>query len=242
MLETAEADRYRLYAELLTANFYLLQTGQKEALVSNFYSPTQETILVPLEQSLSPKENARRYFKKYRKLKDGAAIIQQQLEATVQEIYYLESILAALCYADLDSLAEIQDEMEQAGLLPAPPAKKPRQAPSGPLKFISADGIEILVGKNNRQNDLLTLRIAKESDTWLHVKSYPGSHVVVRSSAPPERTLLEAARLAVRFSKSTAAGKAAVDCTLVKHVHKPRGARPGMVVYTHHTTIFVTSY
>jgi predicted ribosome quality control (RQC) complex YloA/Tae2 family protein len=241
LLETTEADRYRLYAELLTANFHLLQTGQKEAPVNNFYSPTQETILIPLDHSISPKENARRYFKKYRKLKDGAAVIRQQLETTVQEVYYLESVLAALCYADLDSLAEIQEEMEQAGLLPAPPARKQCQASSSPLCFVSADGIEILVGKNNRQNDLLTLKIAKGSDTWLHVKSYPGAHVVIRSSDPPEQTLLEAAKLAVRFSKVSGAGKTAVDYTLVKHVHKPKGARPGMAVYTNHTTILVTA-
>jgi predicted ribosome quality control (RQC) complex YloA/Tae2 family protein len=241
-LQEAEgSDRYRMYAELLTASFHLLQPGKQEAAVINYYSPAQETILVPLERALSPKENARRYFKKYRKLKEGAAVIAQQLEITMREISYLESVLTALSYADLTSLSEIQDEMEQAGLLPAPSAKKPRPAPSSPLSFVSADGIEILVGKNNRQNDLLTQKMAKESDTWLHVKSYPGSHVIIRSSAPPERTLLEAARLAVRFSKVSGTGKAEVDYTLVKHVHKPKGARPGMVIYSHHSTISVTA-
>jgi len=239
--DTAEADRYRLYAELLTANFHLLRPGQKEAALCNYYSPTQETIPVPLDQALSPRENARRYFKKYRKLKDGAAVIRQQLDTTAQEVYYLESVLATICYADLASLREIQEEMEQGGLLPSPPAKKPRQAPSTPLSFVSTDGIEILVGKNNRQNDLLTLKIAKSSDTWLHVKAYPGSHVVISSSAPPEQTLLEAAKLAVRYSKASGAGKAAVDYTLVRHVHKPRGARPGMVIYDHYSTIYVTA-
>jgi len=239
--DAQDADRYRLYGEMLTAGFHLLKPGQKEAVVTNFYSPTQEPLLVPLDQARSPQENARRYFKKYRKLKDGAIVIKQRLEATSLEADYLESILIALAHSDLDSLLEIQEEMEQAGLLRASPLKKQRPQSSAPLRFISADSIEILVGKNNRQNDLLTQKTASPSDIWLHVKDYPGSHVVIRNADPPERTLLEAARLAVRYSKAAASGKVPVDYTQVKHVRKPKGARPGMVIYDHQSTLYVAA-
>jgi len=133
--------------------------------------------------------------------------------------------------------------MEQSGLIRERKTKKKVVATiSTPLQLISADGITIYIGKNNRQNDRLTLRDASPHDTWLHAKDLPGAHVIIKSADPPESTLLEAARLAVRYSKAASSANVPVDYTLVRHVRKPKGAKPGMVIYDHHRTVYVTDY
>lgn len=239
--EMEGADRYRVWGELLTAGAHLLHSGMKEAMVTDYYSPSQEEIRIPLNPAISPQENIRRYFKKYRKLKDGTAVLAARLRETAAEIEWLESLHNAVEYGDLDSLAEVRDEMEQAGLLRKGKSPVRRETPvPAPLRYISADGIEILVGKNNRQNDRLTLKTAAPDDTWLHTKDIPGAHVLIRSSDPPETTLVEAAKLAARYSKAARSANVPVDYTLARYVKKPRGAKPGMVIYERHKTIFVT--
>ncbi len=241
--EMAEADRYQVWGEMLTASIHLLHSGAKEASVPDYYSTMQAEIRIPLNPALSPQGNIHRYFKKYRKLKDGEKILSLRLSETVEELIYLESLLSALKHATLEDLSEIREEMEQSGLIRERKTKKKVVATiSTPLQLISADGITIYIGKNNRQNDRLTLRDASPHDTWLHAKDLPGAHVIIKSADPPESTLLEAARLAVRYSKAASSANVPVDYTLVRHVRKPKGAKPGMVIYDHHRTVYVTDY
>lgn len=243
LLEMSEADRYRIWGEMLTASINLLPPGAKEVSVPNYYNTEQEQIRIPLNPALSPQGNIHRYFKKYRKLKDGEKILSLRLSETVKELMYLESLLAALTHAALEDLDEIREEMAQSGLIrELKTSKKVVHSVSTPLQLISADGITIYVGKNNRQNDRLTLRDASPHDTWLHTKDIPGAHVIIKSANPPETTLLEAARLAVRYSKAASSANVPVDYTLARHVRKPKGAKPGMVIYDYHRTVYVTDY
>ncbi len=237
-----DADKFRLYGEMLTAALHQTYTGMKEVEVINYYSPDQETMRIPLDSSRSPQDNVRRYFKKYRKLKDGKVFLQQRLEETLIEINYLESLQFTIVNADYAVLLEIKEEMIQADLIRQKKSKKSAEIlASQPLHFISADGIDIFVGRNNKQNDRLTLKTASSYDTWLHTKDIPGAHVIVKSSNPPETTLREAAKLAVLHSKAAASSNVPVDYTLVKHVRKPKGAKPGMVIYDNHHTIYITA-
>lgn len=235
------ADRYRIWGEMLTAAIHLAKPGMKEVDVPDYYSEEQKTIRIPLNPAYPPQVNAQRYFKKYRKLKDGAKILSRRLQETTDELSYLESLLISLEHADYEALPEIREEMESVGYLRTSRAKKKTDDPvSSPLHFLSPDGIDILVGKNNRQNDRLSLRDAGPNDTWLHTKDIPGSHVVIKHADPPESTLVYAARLAVRYSKASASQNVPVDYTHIRHVRKPKGAKPGMVIYTHQRTLYVT--
>lgn len=242
--ECADMDKYRIMGELLTANIYKVERGAGQVLVSNYYSPEQETMAIPLDPKFSPAANAQRYFKKYAKLKNASKLIVKQIEENEAELAYLESLLnnLSLCttYEDLN---EIKEEMIREGYIAH--KKKAQQnkasAPSAPLKFTSKDGIEILVGKNNKQNDILTLKTAAPTEMWLHVKNMAGSHVIIRKSEGiPDSTLLFAAQLAAYFSKGRNSGLVPVDYTLCKNVKKPKGAKPGMVIYDHYKTINVT--
>ncbi len=240
--EMKGADRFRVFGEILTANFSQVRQGASEAVLPNFYTPAMDSISIPLDPAISVQANAQRYFKKYRKLKDGEKILLRRLQETKKELAYLDSLLASLEYADLESLREIQAEMEQAGILRAAREKKQKTAAvSVPLHFVSTDGIDIYVGRNNSQNDRLTLKSALPEDTWLHVKDIPGAHVIVKGAEPSEETLIEAARLAVRYSRAAASSNVPVDYTHARYVRKPKGAKPGMVIYTNHRTLYVTN-
>lgn len=239
--EMQGAERFRLYGEMLVANLHQATGGNKEVEVINYYSPGQDTMLIPLNPARSLQENAQLYFKKYRKLKVGEGIMQGRILNTCQELDYLASLQSAIQHADLESLLEIEEEMEQSGLIRSKKEKKQRPGNlSSPLHFISADGIDIFVGRNNRQNDRLTLKLAADNDTWLHTKGIPGAHVIIKSPSPPPDTLHEAALFAARYSRAAASSNVPVDYTLVKYVHKPKGAKPGMVIYDHQRTLFVT--
>lgn len=247
-LASAEkAEKYRIYGELLTANLYRIEQGP-EAVVENFYHPTGEKITIPMDANLTPSQNAQAFFKKYLKAKNTREAVINHLAQAEAELGYLEAVETAVLQAqDMEALAEIRSELEeQAYLKPRSQqgkgkAKKEQVRPQ-PLSFISSNGLSILVGKNNKQNDYLTLRLAADDDIWLHTKDIPGSHVIIRRGQNqdiPEQTLLEAASLAAWFSKARHAGKVPVDYTQRRHVRKPRGAKPGMVIYDHQQTLMV---
>ncbi|MDK2894842.1 MAG: hypothetical protein PWQ98_968 [Moorella sp. (in: firmicutes)] len=250
--EAAGAEKFRLAGEIITANIYRLEKGQSTLTAPNFYDPAGEMVTIELDPSLTPAENAQMYFHRYNKAKNAARLAKEQLEQTRAEIAYLESIAQALSMAvNFDDLAEIRRELRQAGYLPEEKEKekpgkkgdkKDAARPSRPLEFTSPDGFKILVGKNNRQNDWLTLKYAASSDLWLHAKDIPGSHVIIRTGGRevPAPTLEMAARLAARYSRASQSSRVPVDYTLVKNVRKPAGARPGMVIYDHQRTVFVT--
>jgi len=252
--EAREAETWRLAGELLTANIYRVEKGQDRLTVPNYYDPDGKPVVIELDPALTPAQNAQKYFNRYNKAKNATHQARKQLEQTRNEITYLKSIAQSLDMAEgMDDLVEIQKELRQAGYLPVSkekqkPAKKPGKKEKlqrlEPLEFTSPDGFKILVGKNNRQNDWLTLKQATPEDIWFHAKDIPGSHVVIRTEGRevPDATLEMAARLAARYSHAHQSSRVPVDYTLVKHVRKPTGAKPGMVIYDHQRTLYVAPW
>ncbi len=240
LLSSKDMDAFRIRGELLTAQLWRAEAGARSVEVDDYYAGG--TVTLELDPRLTPAENAQRYFKRYQKLKNAAVAAREQLEAALEEEDYLESLLQSAQACDReDELAEIRQEMAQAGYLKPVRAKQKLQ-PSRPLRFQAADGREILVGRNNLQNDTLTLRTAANTDLWLHVKDRPGSHVILRTEnrpVPPEIER-EAALLAARYSSAGESANVPVDITLIKHVRKPSGSRPGFVIYDHQHTLYVT--
>lgn len=240
--EAKNADQWKLYGELLTAHLHELKRGDTEANVVNYYDETQPVISIPLDPQLTPAENAQRYFKKYTKSKNSVAAATEQIEATQAEIAYLDTLLAQLDTASLADIEEIREELAAEGYLrrTGKPDRRKKPAPPRLEGYLSSEGVEIYVGKNNTQNDYLTMRFAHDSDTWLHAKDMPGSHVVIRGRQFGDATLEEAAMIAAYYSKGRQSGRVPVDWTLVRHVRKPNGAKPGFVIYDHHKTVVVT--
>lgn len=234
----------KIKGQLLLANLYQIKPGQETVTVTNYYTPNMSTVTITLDPSLSPAELAQKYFKRYTKSKTAIEFLTRQLIQGQEEVTYLESVLIAVSQAsDLTELEELKQELIQGSYLPQPrkeEKKKPAAVRPAPLEFISADGITILVGKNNRQNDWLTLKQSNEQDIWLHAKKIPGAHVLIKTGGQtvPENTIYQGALLAAHFSKSRHSNQVPVDYTLIKYVKKPGGAKPGMVIYTNEKTIY----
>ena len=199
---------------------------------------------IPLDARLTPSENAQRYFKKYAKAKSAKTEISRQLEKTKAELSYLESVEEELSQAQTaQDLAEISDELYGQGYLKRAQRTKKKPEISKPMEFVTSDGFRVLVGKNNWQNDVLTLKTARNSDLWFHTKDIHGSHVILccqHGKEFSETAILEAAQLAAGYSKAKNSQNVPVDYTLVKFVKKPSGAAPGMVIYTDNKTVYVT--
>jgi predicted ribosome quality control (RQC) complex YloA/Tae2 family protein len=242
----AGAEIFRLYGELLTANLYRLAKGATETTLENFHEENAPPVTIVLDPQHTPVENAQAYFKKYSKSKKTGEALKPLILQVQDELAYLEGIKAAADYAaEIHELSEIRYELAEQGYLKKPVIaktaarhKKEKHIPR-PLSFISIDGFQMFAGKNNVQNDHLTIKMAREEDIWLHAKDIPGAHVIIRTEGKevPPSTYLEAAGLAALFSKARKSKKVPVDYTLKKHVHKPKGARPGMVIYEHQKTI-----
>lgn len=241
--QAENAEEAKLFAEILYANLYELKEKTHKLLLPNFYDDTE--IEIPLDIRFTPAENAKRYYDKYNKQKRALVFIQEQLDKTKDEIYYLESILDSIekC-SGVEELKEIREELVETGFVKAHgrKGKKEKETTSKPLSFRSSEGFALLVGKNNRQNDQLTLKTASKDDLWFHVKDIPGSHVILRTEGktPGEASIQEAALLAAYFSKAKQSANVPVDYALVKFVKKPKGAKPGMVIYTDNRTLYVT--
>lgn len=241
--EAQEGEKYRLFGELLTAHLYQIQKGQKEVEVYNYYEEEPTLLTIPLNPELSPVENAQAYFKKYNKAKNSLEIVDQQIRLARQEVEYLDTILQQIEGAGMKDLEEIQEELIEQGYLKNRNKKEVRKnTPKKPTleQYTSSENIHILVGKNNKQNDYLTHKIADDENTWLHTKDIPGSHVIIRSNQFGEATLYEAAQLAAYYSKGKNSSQVPVDYTLVRHVKKVRGAKPGFVIYDHQKTLYIT--
>ena len=244
--QTTGAETLRLSGELLTSSLYRLEKGLSEAVLENYYEDGCPPVTVPLDPHLTPSENAQAYFKKYAKAKNTRAALEARTSLVQEELDYLEGVKTALEQAaELPELAEVRQELVEQGYLkrpaPTPGArknKKEKHVPR-PFSFRSSEGFELFAGKNNKQNDYLTLRMARDNDLWLHAKDIPGAHVIIRTEGRevPDATLAEAAVLAAFFSKGRGSKNVPVDYTLKKNVHKPDGARPGMVIYERQRTI-----
>jgi|SRR5690554_604151 len=249
-----DADLFKLFGELLTVHQNSVPRGAHEIELENYYDANKK-ITVPLDPSLGANENAQKYFKRYNKAKKGRIFTNEQLAKTETEINYLESLENVL--QDLlkeEELAEVQEELYEAGLLkkdrkkvrPSSGRKSSgRRRPSSPVskphEYISSSGYKILVGRNNRQNDLLTMKKASPDDIWFHTQKIPGSHVVIRTEGKTidEETILEAAKLAAYYSKARNSTKVPVDYTEKRYVRKPTGSKPGFVLYENFKTIIV---
>ena len=242
---SGKSDKLRLYGELLSANLYLAEKGMKSITVPNWYDEGRE-VTIPLDLRFSPSQNAQNFFKNYKKKQTAARMLVDLLAEGEKEIAYLETVLYEVETASGEAaLNEIRAELKSQGYLKYYKQRDKRQKPADFLRFTSSDGFEILVGRNNAQNDKLTLHTARGKDLWFHVQKAPGSHVVVMSRGEdiPDTTRQEAAELAVVYSstfKAGAAAKVAVDTTEVKNIWKANGAKPGMVLYEVYTTVYVT--
>ncbi|ALS21546.1 MULTISPECIES: Rqc2 family fibronectin-binding protein [Paenibacillus] len=241
--EAREADKFRILGELLTASMHLVTKGERQIEVINYYDEEQRPITIELDPLLTASENAQRYFKKYTKSKNSLIAVEEQMAQAHEEIGYLDNLIQQLSSAGLADIEEIREELEEQGYLRSRGKKgrkkKPNQKPLLSC-YTSSEGVPIYVGKNNTQNEYLTNRLAHSGDTWLHTKDIPGSHVVIRSSEYGEATLHEAARLAAYYSQARESSQVPVDYTLIRHVRKPNGAKPGFVIYEHQKTLFVT--
>lgn len=241
---TKNREELRIYGELIKANLYRIPKGAKSVLLENYYHENLAEIEIPLNPSLSPALNGERYFKEYKKTFSKERRLKELIEEDQNEILYLESVLEAVERAQtVSDIKEIFEELKQTGFIKEKQTAK-KQKPkklSQPLKFISSGGLTILVGKNNRQNDMLTLNTAQKSDLWFHAKNIPGSHVILvcDGKEPDEQSVLDAAYYAAIHSKAKNSSVVPVDYAPVKFVKKPSGAKPGMVIYSKNKTIFV---
>lgn len=239
-------EKHRLYGELIVSYAYSIPKGAKFAELINFYDENQTTVTVPLDPALTPQENAQKYFKKYNKEKRTYTALQPLIKETRDELFYLESVLAATntCQTEQD-IKEIRRELYEQGFIKKHKGfekNKKNLKKSQPIHYISSDGFDIYVGKNNIQNDELTMKTARANDLWFHTKQIPGSHVVVFTQGKdvPETTVLQAATLAAYYSKARQGSLVPVDYTQKRNIKKPNGAKPGFVIYTTNKTAYVT--
>ena len=241
LAQSAKADTLRLYGELLQANLWAMHKGDRQVTVQNYY--TGEDVTIRLDPRLGPNDNAQKYFKDYKKKQTAHAMLQKLLVEGEAEIEYLGTVLYEVESAPGEAaLNEIRAELKSQGYLKYYKQRDRKQKPADFLRYLSSDGFEILVGRNNLQNDKLTLHTARGKDLWFHVQKAPGSHCVVMSRGEdiPDTTRQEAAELAVLHSSQNGGAKVAVDTTEVKNIWKANGAKPGMVLYTVYTTVYVT--
>ncbi len=240
-----ENEQYRIWGELITAYSHQFKKGDTSTILNDFY--TGEQVNIELDPRYTPVQNAQKYFKIYNKSRKAIKHLESLMARNQGEIDYLESVLISLQQAETPAaIDEIIEELENEKYVKGQLKKRSRQARSIPRRFMSSDGLEILVGRNNRQNDLLTLKVAERSDLWLHTKNIPGTHVIVKLPKHmksihdvPDTTLEEAALLAAHYSKAEQSEKVEVDYTFRTNVKKPGGARPGMVIYENYWTILV---
>jgi predicted ribosome quality control (RQC) complex YloA/Tae2 family protein len=239
--QASKLDQFQLYGELLMANIYQFEKGAETVKVQNYYSEELEEITISISPRKTPIENAQSYFSKYNKAKNALIKIEEQKDKTNDDITYFEMLAQQVQQASPADIEEIREELAEGGFLRLRTAKK-KKKPTKPTpeKFMSTSGIEISVGKNNKQNDFLTFKIARKDEVWLHTKDIPGSHVVIHSAQPDEQTIKEAAMLSAYFSKARESSSVPVDYTEIRHVKKPSGAKPGFVIYFEQKTVFVT--
>ena len=234
-------DEIRKSAELLTANMYRVKKGMRTVSVEDYYTDGCPTVEIKLDELKTPQQNAAAMFKEYNKLKTAEMHLTALVAEGEKQLDYLNSVLTEIDCAESErDLAEIRRELIETGYIKKQKGAKPdKTKKQGPMRFVSSDGFEILVGRSNSQNDELTTKTARRTDIWLHTKSVHGSHVIISCEGlePPERTIEEAASIAAYYSQGREGGKTAVDYTMVRFVKKPSGAMPGMVIYTDYNTV-----
>ena len=241
---TADRERTRQLGDIVTANLWQIQRGQQRLTATDFYDPDMKEIEIPLSPKLSPQQNATKFYKDYAKAKTAEKVLTEQIALGEAEQDYLGSVLDALQRAETErDLVEIRAELEQEGYVRRSTKRnQPRSGPTKPMEFLSSDGFYIYVGRNNRQNDQLTFKLAYKTDIWLHTQKFHGSHVIIscHGQTPPDSTVTEAMMLAAYYSQAREGQGVPVDYTPVRQVKKTPGGKPGMVIYHTYRTGYVT--
>ena len=243
---TYDRERLRQLGDIVTANMHRITKGQTVLKAEDFYDENMAEIDIPISPLLTPHQNAAKFYKDYTKLKNAEKELTRQIELGEEELYYLKSVLEELDRASTDQeLEEIKQELQSGGYLKADGGrKKMKQAKSAPMRFVSTDGYPIYVGRNNRQNDELTFKLARKDDIWCHASKVHGSHVIIScgGATPPDDTVTQAAQLAAYYSENKGGQNIPVDVTPVKQVKKLTGAKPGMVIYHTYRTVVANPY
>ena len=237
--QAEKRETLQLNGELIMANLHRITKGMKEIEVDNYYN--DEKVTITLDPRKTPIDNSQRYYSRYQKAKTAVVKTQEQIHKTTEDIEYFETLMSQVQQAGISDIEEIREELAEQGFMKAQKSKK-KKKPTKPSveAYVSSAGTPISVGKNNKQNDYVTFKVASKSDTWLHTKDIPGSHVIIHDSNPDEATILEAATIAAYFSKARESSSVPVDYTEVRQVKKPNGSKPGFVIYFEQKTVFVT--
>lgn len=241
--ECQNRDEFRLKGDLIMSNLYRLEKGMTEAKLENFYDENCPEIVIPLDIRLTPAQNAQKYYSEYRKADTADKMLRGLIEKGEEELKYIESVFDSLSRASTEGeLSEIRDELRAEGYVKSQKSKQKQPKALPPIEYRTSDGFKVLSGRNNRQNDMLTLKLADKTDVWLHVKDITGSHVIVFCDGrePTEDAISEAALIAAYNSSARTGSSVPVDYTQVRYVKKPSGAKPGMVIYTNQKTLYVT--
>ncbi len=240
---TQDRDQLRVRGDLITASLYRMERGQSRLECENYYEDNAP-VSIPLDPLLTPQQNAAKYYKRYAKAKTAEKYLREQMDLARRDLEYLESVLAEIAQAETEAdYLDIRAELREAGFLKKQgKGKKEKSRPAAPWEFRTSSGLRVLVGRNNRQNDKLTLKDADRRDLWFHTQKIHGSHVILRCAgqSPTEEDVAQAALLAAWFSQARESGNVPVDFTEVRNVKKPSGGRPGMVVYNTCRTLRVT--
>ncbi len=239
----ADRETLRMYGDLLNANLYRMEKGDREITVENFYEESCPPVTISLDPRLSPSQNAQKYYAEYRKAATAEDMLKDLMAKSRQELVYLDSVFDAVTRTEGESeLLEIREELAEQGYIRLPKKRNRMLKAQPPMKFMSSDGFSILCGRNNKQNDQLTMKTAKNYDMWLHTQGVAGSHVIIEADGKEisDQAITEAAIIAAYHSKARESAQVAVDYTRIKFVKKPAGAKPGMVIFTDYQTAFVT--
>ncbi len=243
---TYDRERLRQLGDILTANIHRIQKGQTMVEVEDFYDEDMKTIQVAISPILSPQQNAAKFYKDYTRMKNAEKELTKQMDLGRQELSYLRSVLEELNRAASEQeLEEIRRELQEGGYVKADSAKKRiKTAKLPPMHFVSTDGVDIYVGRNNKQNEDLTFRMARKDDLWLHASKVHGSHVIIACAGvtPPDNTITQAAQLAAHYAETAGGQNIPVDVTPVKQVKKIPNGKPGMVIYHQYRTVIVNPY
>lgn len=245
LLESKDREIYKIYADLISANIHNIEAGLDSVTLPNFYDENMENLKIPLNKKTSAPQNAQKYYKKYSKLKSAESLLNVQIKETKEEIDYLENVLISIDHSTkIDEIDEIRDELiEEAYIRDTSKDKMRRKRKKKkelrPYHYISQDGFDIYVGKNNVQNEYVTLKLARKDDLWFHVQGMPGSHVIIKKENKeiPDSTLEDASILAAYYSKAKNSSNVSVDYTEKKNVKKPANSKTGMVIYDNFKTI-----
>lgn len=243
LMQCGEKDILRRKADLISANMYRINKGCDSVMLEDFYEPECPEVKIELDPMLTPPQNAQRYYSAYKKACTAEKVLAAQIDSGREELAYLDSVLDVLTRAETENdLEQLRLELAEQGYIRAArlKGKAPKSLP--PIEYMSSEGFEIFVGRNNKQNDKLTLKDAEKLDIWLHTQNIPGSHVIISSHGGevPMKTILEAAQLAAYHSKAQTSAQVPVDYCLVKFVKKPIGSKPGKVIFSNQHTVYVT--